>query len=55
MDVHITIKTNKYSEVVYVNDEVRQLFSIHRVINIVSSIWRRAVQAEKNVVCCAVM
>ena len=48
MDIHITNNTNKSWEAVYVNEKVRQLFSKHRVSKIVSSIWWRAVQAEKN-------
>ena len=54
MDIHITNKTNKSLEVVYVIEKFRQLFSNHRVNEIVSSVWWRAVQTEKNVVSCAV-
>ena len=54
MDIHITNKTNKCWEVVYVIEKVRQLFSKHRVSKIVSSVWWRAVQTEKNVMFCAV-
>ena len=54
MDIHVTKKTNKSWEVVYVI-KVRQLFSNHRVSKIVLSVWWRAVRTEKNVVCCAVM
>ena len=32
--------------------KVSQLFSKHRVSKIVSSVWCRAEQAEKNIVCC---
>ena len=42
MDIHITNKTNKSWEAVYVIEKVRQLFS-----KIVSSVWWRAVQTEK--------
>ena len=51
MDIHVTNKTNKSWEVVYVIKKVRQLFSKHRDSKIVSSLWWRAVQTEKNVVC----
>ena len=44
MDIHITNKTNKSWEVVCIIEKV----SKHRVSKIVSSIWWRAVQAEKN-------
>ena len=47
MDVHITNRTKKSREVVYVI-EVRQLFSKHRV-SLVEGVTDR-----KNVVCCAV-
>ena len=47
MDIHITNQTNKSWEVVYIIEKVRQLFSKHRVSNIVSSVWLRAVQTEK--------
>ena len=47
MDIHITNKTNKSWEVVYIIEKVRQLFSKHRVSKIVSSVWWRAVQTEK--------
>ena len=40
-------KTNKSWEVVYVIENVRQLFSKHRVSKIVSSVWWRAVETEK--------
>ena len=53
MDTHNTNKTNKSWEVVYVIVNVRQLFSNDRVSRIVLSVWWRAVQTEKNVVCCA--
>ena len=52
MDIHITNKTNKSWEVVYIIEKVKQLFSKHRVSKIVSSVWWRAVQTEKNEVCC---
>ena len=55
MDIHITNKTNKSWEVVYVI-KVRQLFSKHRVSKIVSLVWWRAVQTKKNsVLCCKVI
>ena len=54
MDIHFTTKTNKSWGAVYVIEKVRQLFSIHRVSKIVSSVWWRAVQTEKNVVRCVV-
>ena len=44
MDIHITNKTDKSLEVVYVIGKVRQLFSNHRVSKIVSSVWNRALQ-----------
>ena len=47
MDIHITNKTNKSWEVVYIIEKVMQLFSKHRVSKIVSSVWWRAVQIEK--------
>ena len=47
MDIHITNKTIKSLEVVYIIEKVRQLFSKHRVSKIVSSVWWRAVQTEK--------
>ena len=47
MDIHITNKTNKLWEAVYVIEKVRQLFSKHRVSKIASSVWWRAVQTEK--------
>ena len=46
MDIHITNKTNKTWEVVYIIEKVRQLFSKHRVSNIVSLVWWGAVQTE---------
>ena len=54
MDIHVTIKKNKSLEVVYVF-KVRQLFSKHIDSRIVSSVGWRAVQIEKNVVCCVAM
>ena len=54
MDIHITNKTNMSWEAVYVIKKVWQLFSKHRVSKVVSSVWWRSVQTEKNVVCCAV-
>ena len=53
MDIHVTNKTNKSREVVYVIEKVRQLFSKHRVSKIVLMVWWREVD-RKNVVCCAV-
>ena len=37
MDIHITNKTNKSCEVVYIIEKIRQMFSKHRVSKIVSS------------------
>ena len=55
MDIHITNKTNKSWEAVYII-EVRQLFSKHRVSKIVPSVWWRAVQTKKCcVLCCKVI
>ena len=51
MDIHITNKTNKSWEVVYVIEKVRQLFSKHRVSKVASS-----VQTKKcSVLCCKVI
>ena len=47
MDIHITNKTNKSWEAVYVIEKVKQLFSKHRVSKIVLSVVWRAVQTEK--------
>ena len=47
MDIDITNKTNKSWEVVYVIEKFRHLFSKHRIGEIVSSVWWRAVQTEK--------
>ena len=56
MDIHITNKTNKSWEVVYVIEKVRLLFSKHRVSKIVSSVWWRSVRIEKCcVLCCKVI
>ena len=52
MDIHVTNKTYKSWEVVYVIEKVRQLFSKHSVSKIASSVWWRAVQTLK--ICCAV-
>ena len=52
VDIHITNETNKSWVVVYVIEKVRQLFNKRRVGKIVSSVWWRAVQTEKNVVHC---
>ena len=54
MDIRITNKTSKSLEVLYVIEKFRQLFSKHRVSKIVSSVWWRALQTEKNVMCYAV-
>ena len=54
MDIHVTKKTNKSWEVVYVIKKVRQLLSKHRVSKIVSSVWSIGGANTKNVVCCAV-
>ena len=57
MDIHITNKTDKSWEVVYVIEKVRQLFSKHRVSKIVSSVWWRTGETEKkcSVLCCKVI
>ena len=47
MDIHFTNKTSKSSEVAYVIEKVRQLFSKDRISKIVSSVWWRAVQTEE--------
>ena len=52
MDGHVTNKTSKSSEVVYVIKNVRQLFSKYRISKIVLSVWWRAVQTEKISVLC---
>ena len=46
MDIHLTNKTNKSWEFVYVM-KVKQLFNEHRVSKIVLSVWWRVVQTEK--------
>ena len=43
MDIHVTNKTNKFWEVVYVVEKDRLLFSKHRVSIIVLSVCWRAV------------
>ena len=56
MDIHVTNTTNKSWEVVYEFKMDRQLFSKHRVSEIVLSVWWRAVQTEKcSVLCCRVI
>ena len=47
MDIHITNKSNKSWEVVYVIEKVRYLLSKHIVGKIVSSVWWRAVKTER--------
>ena len=47
MDIHVTNKIGKSLEVVYVIKKVMQLFSKHRVSEIVSCVGWRAVQTEK--------
>ena len=47
MDIHVTNKTSKFLEVVYVIKKVRQLFSKYSVSKIVLSVCWRAVQTEK--------
>ena len=54
MDIHITNKTNKSWEVVYIIENVRQLLSKHRVNEIFSSIWVEGGTDRKIFVCCAV-
>ena len=53
MDLHVTNKTSKSYEVVYLIKKVRWLFSKHGVSWIVSSFGWRAVQTEKML--CAVL
>ena len=48
MDIHVTNKTNKSLEVVYVI-KVMQLFSKHRISQIISSVLWRAVQKKCSV------
>ena len=56
MDIHITNKTNKSREAVYVIEKVRQLFSKHRVSKIVSSVWWSSYRQKKcSVLCCKVI
>ena len=56
MDIHITNTTNKSWEAVYVVENVRQLFSKHRVSKIVSSFGWCAEQTNKcSVLCCKVV
>ena len=47
MDIHVTKKTNKSWEVVYVAKKVRQLFSKHRISKIVPLVGWMAVQTAK--------
>ena len=56
MDIHITNKTNKSWDVVYVIKKVRQLFCKHRVSMIVLSFggWRYR-QKKCCVLCCKVI
>ena len=57
MDIHVTNKTNKSWEVVYVIKKVRQLFSKHRVSKIVSSVFIRVGRYKHkkcSVLCCTV-
>ena len=51
MDIHVTSKTIKSWEVVYVIMKVRQLFSNHRVSCFVGLV--EGGTNSKNVVCCA--
>ena len=53
MDIHITNKTNKSWEAVYIIEKIGQLFSKHRVSKVVSSVWWIGTD-RKNVACCAV-
>ena len=55
MDIHVTNKTNKSWEVVYIIEKLRQLYSKHRVSKIVLLVWWRAVQTKKSVLCCKVI
>ena len=54
MDIHVTNKTNKSWEVVYIINKVRQLFSMHRVSKIDFVSLVRGSIGRKNAVCCAV-
>ena len=54
MDIHITNKTNKSWEAVYVIEKVRQLFSKHRVSKVFFVGLVEVGTDRKNVVCCAV-
>ena len=54
MDIHVTNKTKKSWEVVYVIEKVRQLFSKHRISKIVSSVWGYR-QKKCSVLCCKVI
>ena len=47
MDIHITNRIKKSREVVYVIENVKQLFSKHRFSKIVSSVWWMEVQTEE--------
>ena len=51
MDIHITNKTNKSWEAVYVMEKVGQLFSKHKVSKIVLSVWWRAGYRQKKMKC----
>ena len=47
MDIHFTNTSSNSWEVVFVTKKIRQLFSKHRVSQIVSMAWWRAVIKEK--------
>ena len=56
MDIHITNKTNKSWEAVYVIEKVRQLFSKHRVSKVVRRFGGGRYRQKKcNVLCCKVI
>ena len=53
MNIHITNKTNKSWEVVYVIEKVRQLFSKHSQFDCFVGLVEGGTN-RRNVVCCAV-
>ena len=48
MDIHVTSKTNKSWEVVYVIKKVRQLYSKHGISKFVLSVGWKAAQTKKK-------
>ena len=56
MDIHITNKTNKSWEAVYVIEKVRQLFSKHRVSKVFCRFGGGRYRQKKcSVLCCKVI